>query len=118
MAAEAGGLSSLKGGQAVLVGLAAALGGLALVLVVLYFRSGALIFSMGTSVAIYFVIWWTCLFAVLPFRVRSQKDAGIVEPGSDPGAPAHAALLWYVVINSGISALISVVFLVFLAPMI
>jgi predicted secreted protein len=118
MAVGAGGLSALKGGRAVLLGLVAALGGLLLVLAILYLRSGALVFSIGTSIAIYFVIWWTCLFAVLPFRVRSQSEAGMVEPGSDPGAPAQAALLWYVVVNSAISAVVSVIFLIFLAPLI
>lgn len=54
----------------------------------------------GSWVAIYFVIWWTTLFAVLPFGVRSQREAGEVARGSDPGAPAKARLLWYVLVNS------------------
>ena len=41
-----------------------------------------------TFFAVYFVIWWLCLFAVLPFGVRNQVDAGDVTPGTDPGAPA------------------------------
>jgi len=43
---------------------------------------------IGTYVAIYFLIWWTVLFAVLPWGVRNQEEAGDVVPGSDPGAPA------------------------------
>lgn len=39
-------------------------------------------------VAIYFVIWWLCLFAVLPFGVRSQQESGDVVPGTEAGAPA------------------------------
>jgi predicted secreted protein len=39
-------------------------------------------------VAIYFVVWWLCLFLVLPFRVHNQVDAGQVIKGSEPGAPA------------------------------
>ena len=38
------------------------------------------------------MVWWTTLFAVLPFGVRSQAEAGDVTPGSDPGAPALPAL--------------------------
>jgi predicted secreted protein len=43
--------------------------------------------SVGTAVAIYFVLWWIVLFAVLPWGVRSQDESGEVVPGSDPGAP-------------------------------
>ncbi|MET0606584.1 MAG: DUF1467 family protein [Beijerinckiaceae bacterium] len=43
--------------------------------------------------AIYFVVWWTLLFAVLPFGVRSQAESGEVTPGTDPGAPV-APRLW------------------------
>jgi len=43
--------------------------------------------QIGSLVAIYFIIWWLCLFTVLPFGVRSQVEAGEVVPGSEPGAP-------------------------------
>jgi predicted secreted protein len=54
---------------------------------------GATVFSMtlAGAAALYFVIWWTALFAVLPFGIRSQAEADIL-PGSDPGAPALPAL--------------------------
>jgi predicted secreted protein len=44
--------------------------------------------KLGTYAAIYFLIWWIVLFAVLPWGVRNQEEAGDVVPGSDPGAPA------------------------------
>ena len=44
--------------------------------------------SLTTALAIYFIIWWTVLFAVLPWGVRSQHESGEVAPGTDPGAPA------------------------------
>jgi predicted secreted protein len=44
--------------------------------------------SLTTAIAIYFIIWWTVLFAVLPWGVRSQEETGTVAPGTDPGAPA------------------------------
>ena len=54
--------------------------------------------SFSTAAAIYFVLWWVLLFAVLPWGVRSQEESGDVVPGSDPGAPAVprllAKLLW------------------------
>jgi predicted secreted protein len=111
-------MSRLSGPGQVALGLAGAALGLAAVLAVVYARSGALVFSIGTSIAIYFVIWWTTLFAVLPFRVRSQAESGAVEAGSDPGAPATAHLLWYVLVTSALGAVVSIVFLVWLAPLI
>jgi predicted secreted protein len=63
--------------------------------------------SITTVLAIYFIIWWVVLFAVLPWGVRSQHEAGEVVPGSDPGAPA-VHLLWRKVIWT--TAIASVIF--------
>ena len=41
--------------------------------------------AVSTAIAIYFLIWWIVLFAVLPWGVRSQGEEGV--PGTDPGAP-------------------------------
>jgi predicted secreted protein len=44
--------------------------------------------SKATYFAIFFLIWWVVLFAVLPWGVRSQHEGGeVVVPGTDPGAP-------------------------------
>jgi len=43
--------------------------------------------SVSTVIAIYFLIWWITLFAVLPWGVRNQEESGEVAPGTDPGAP-------------------------------
>jgi hypothetical protein len=32
--------------------------------------------STLNAIAVYFIIWWTILFAILPFRVRSQQEVG------------------------------------------
>jgi predicted secreted protein len=40
-----------------------------------------------TAVAVFFLIWWVVLFAVLPWGVHSQHEAGDITPGTDPGAP-------------------------------
>lgn len=47
-----------------------------------------------TVLAIYFIIWWLCLFLVLPFRVRNQIDAGEHIPGTERGAPAGLFRFW------------------------
>ncbi|MEH3144800.1 MAG: DUF1467 family protein [Methylobacterium frigidaeris] len=38
------------------------------------------------ATALYFVVWWTLLFAVLPFRAADDGTQAVV-PGQDPGAP-------------------------------
>jgi len=43
-----------------------------------------------TGLVVYFLIWWTILFAVLPWGVRREENP---EPGHDPGAPAKP-MLW------------------------
>lgn len=47
-----------------------------------------MIFSVVSWIAVYFVVWWTTLFVVLPFGVRSQSETGEIIPGTEPGAPA------------------------------
>jgi predicted secreted protein len=42
---------------------------------------------VSTVIAIYFLVWWVTLFAVLPWGVRNQEESGEVTPGTDPGAP-------------------------------
>ena len=49
--------------------------------------------SITFGLAIYFVIWWTVLFAVLPFGVRTQGEAGEVVPGTPASAPVTPRLL-------------------------
>jgi predicted secreted protein len=44
------------------------------------------------SFALYFVIWWTIVFAILPIRIRTQAEAGEIAAGTEPGAPAAPAL--------------------------
>ena len=41
-----------------------------------------------TAVAIFFVIWWTVLFAILPLGVRSQDEDGEIVPGTPHSAPS------------------------------
>jgi predicted secreted protein len=59
-------------------------------------------------IAIYIFIWWTSLFAVLPFGVRTQQEEGSVVPGTPESAPAKPRLL-RVVTNTAISSVIFVI---------
>jgi predicted secreted protein len=60
--------------------------------------------SITLGIAIYFVIWWTVLFAVLPIGVRTQAEEGSVVPGTPESAPAKPRLLRVAVLTSLISA--------------
>ncbi len=58
--------------------------------------------SISSSIAIYFVLWWVVLFAVLPFGVPSQIEEGSAVR-SDPGAPVlplmAKKLIWTTVLS-------------------
>jgi predicted secreted protein len=58
------------------------------------------------AIGLYFVIWWTILFAVLPWGTRSQHEAGEVAPGTDPGAPQRPHLLLKAAATSVVAALV------------
>lgn len=64
--------------------------------------------SLTFAIALYFVIWWTILFAVLPIGVRSQLEEGRVVPGSEGAAPARPMLarkaLWTSLVAAAILA--------------
>jgi predicted secreted protein len=60
--------------------------------------------ALGT--ALYFIIWWTFLFAILPFGVHSQAEMKDIVPGSEPGAPTRPRLGLKVLVNTGVSAVI------------
>ena len=64
--------------------------------------------SVTTGLAIYFLIWWVTLFAVLPFGVRSQHEIETA-PGTDPGAPKvhglKTKLLWTTVVSTIVFAI-------------
>jgi predicted secreted protein len=62
--------------------------------------------NIGLALAIYFLIWWLVLFAVLPWGVRRQDEEEGVVPGTDPGAPARPLLLRKAVATTLISAAI------------
>ena len=70
--------------------------------------------SLPTAIAIYFIIWWLVLFAVLPWGVRSQQENGDFARGTDPGAPAipnlGRKLLWTTIIAGVVFALWHVVY--------
>lgn len=62
--------------------------------------------SLFSGIAIYFIIWWLVLFAVLPIGVRSQHEDGEITLGTDHGAPVRPMLIRKALITSLIAAII------------
>jgi predicted secreted protein len=62
--------------------------------------------SLFSGIAIYFIIWWLVLFAVLPIGVRGQHEEGEVTLGTDHGAPVRPMLIRKALITSLIAAII------------
>lgn len=62
--------------------------------------------SVALGIALYFVIWWIVLFAVLPFGVRTQDEAGDVVPGTPGSAPERTQMLRLFAVNSVVAGLV------------
>lgn len=63
--------------------------------------------------AVYFVVWWIVLFAVLPFGVRTQAEEENVTLGTARSAPLRANLVPKAIATTVVAAV--VVFLMWLA---
>jgi predicted secreted protein len=67
--------------------------------------------SLVSMLAVYFIIWWVVLFAVLPFGVRSvSESANGVEEGHDPGAPIHPQMITKALITTVVACVVFVMF--------
>lgn len=64
------------------------------------------------AIGLYAVIWWTTLFAVLPFGVRTQAEAGDVVPGTPSSAPAQFRLARVFAINTLVATIVFAVVVV------
>jgi predicted secreted protein len=67
--------------------------------------------GIPTIVAIYLTVWWTVLFAVLPWGVKSHYEAGVDPQGGDPGAPVNPNLKRKFFTTTWISAIVVAVIL-------
>jgi len=66
--------------------------------------------SISFAIAIYFIVWWLTLFAVLPFGLRTQDEEGEVVPGTPESAPARPRMLRVFVINTVVATIIFGIF--------
>jgi predicted secreted protein len=68
--------------------------------------------SWISASAIFFIIWWTVLFAALPFGLRTQDEDGNVAPGTVASAPRGKHMRWAFLRTTIISAILFGIFLV------
>jgi predicted secreted protein len=66
--------------------------------------------KISFAIVVYVCIWFMTLFAVLPFGVRTQDEAGEVEPGTPGSAPAKMRFWRIFAINSAVAAVCFSVF--------
>lgn len=69
--------------------------------------------GIGTLLAIYFVVWWVILFAVLPFGVHTQEEAGDVTLGTTESAPMRPMLVRKALATTVVAAVIVGLFWLF-----
>ncbi|GAB4523965.1 MAG: DUF1467 family protein [Roseibium sp.] len=63
--------------------------------------------SVAFGLAIYFMLWWIILFAILPFGMRrTQEEAGEVLPGSEPSAPERPQFLKVIVLTTIVTTIV------------
>jgi predicted secreted protein len=62
--------------------------------------------QIGTLIAIYFVVWWIVLFAVLPWGMRTQEEAGSVVRGTERSAPMRPMLIRKAIATSIVAAIV------------
>ena len=63
--------------------------------------------KIGTAIAIYFVVWWIVLFAILPFGVKNAHEAGETTlEGNEPGAPVKHQMDKKALITTVVAAIV------------
>jgi len=63
--------------------------------------------DLAWGISIYFVVWWTVLFAILPLGVRSHAQEGKEVPGGgDPASPVDPKMWRKAFTTTWVSAIV------------
>ena len=62
--------------------------------------------TLSFAIAIYAIIWWIVLFAMLPIGVRTQAEEGEDSPGTAESAPHRPRLLAKMVATTVVASVI------------
>lgn len=65
-----------------------------------------------TGFAVYFIIWWISLFAILPIGVRTQAEEGDVTPGTTESAPLKLQMGRKLILTSLVAAFVFAIYFV------
>lgn len=69
--------------------------------------------SPWANAAIFLIIWWVTLFAILPLGTTTRAEAGLPNDGTDPGAPIDPKLKKKFITTTWVAAVVFlVIFLV------
>lgn len=60
--------------------------------------------TVTSAIALYFIVWWLTLFAILPLWVRGQHEGGEIVAGSEPGAPVAPMMLRKLALTTVVAA--------------
>lgn len=65
------------------------------------------------AIVLFAIIWFVLFLVILPRGVATQSEAGEIEPGTPPGAPANLNIarksLWTTLATAGVLAVIATV---------
>ncbi len=61
--------------------------------------------NLLTIAAVYFIVWWLVLFAVLPWGMRTQEEEGEVVLGTTASAPARPRILRTLIVTTVVAAI-------------
>jgi predicted secreted protein len=62
--------------------------------------------TIALGLALFFMIWWLVLFAVLPFGVVTQDETADVVPGTPGSAPSRFNLRKVFLINTVVATVV------------
>ncbi len=62
--------------------------------------------AIASALAVYFVIWWLTLFAILPIGMRTQDEDQSVVPGTVASAPTRFRAGRVMLLTTVVSAII------------
>lgn len=68
-----------------------------------------------SAFAIFFIIWWVTLFAMLSIGLKTQGEAGEVVPGTVESAPARPRFMLVIGLTTLVAALVFAAFYWFAA---
>ncbi|MCP4318843.1 MAG: DUF1467 family protein [Hyphomicrobiales bacterium] len=68
--------------------------------------------TLLTGFAVYFIIWWITLFAILPIGVRTQSEEGDVTLGTTESAPLKLQMGRKLILTSLVAAVVFAIYFV------